>query len=337
MSTILLTHSHDERTTRFDDEAFAALEALGAVRINIGGETLDTANLVAQAGGSDIVVCDRLTAFTAEFFAAAPTVKAVCRGAVDIRNIDIEAASEAGVLVTHAGPTFISAVAELTLGMMIDLARGITSLATSYHGGRMPNAGMGVQLAGSTLGVVGYGAIGQAVAALGRAFGMTVLVADPNAAPERDDMAPVDLQTLLARSDFVVCLAISIPETDRMFDAAAFARMKSSAFFLNLARGPLVDEDALANALRAGQIAGAALDVGNDPGQMPRLDIAALPNVIATPHIGGLTRQSAHDQAMETVGQVAQILAGGIPHGALNAGYATRLAELDPAKSGGAS
>mgnify|MGYP000734200177 CR=1 FL=1 len=325
MPTILLTHSHDERKTRFDDEAFAALEALGSVQVNAGGAILDVSEVAALAAGCDIVVCDRLTPFPADFFAAAPTVRAVCRGAVDIRNIDIDAASEAGVLVTHAGPTFIAAVAELTLGMMIDLARGITGAATAYRAGRFPEAGMGVQLSGATLGVIGYGAIGRQVAALGRAFGMDVLVADPHAAPDRDDMDDVGLETLLDRSDFVVCLAISVPETDRMIDGEALARMKPTAFFLNLARGPLVDDDALKEALVSGRIAGAAIDVGNEPGQMPRPDIAALPSVIATPHIGGLTRQAAHDQAMETVGQVRSILAGEIPHGALNGGYAARL------------
>jgi D-3-phosphoglycerate dehydrogenase len=131
---------------------------------------------------------------------------------------------------------------------------------------------------------------------------------------------------LLEQSDFVVCLAISIPETDRMIDAKALSRMKPTAFFLNLARGPLVDDDALKESLVSNRIAGAAIDVGNEPGQMPRPDIASLPNVIATPHIGGLTRQAAHDQAMETVGQAAEILAGRIPHGALNASDATRIA-----------
>lgn len=326
MATILLTHSREERQTRFDEDAFAALRALGEVRVNAGGRILETGELIRLAAGCEVIVCDRLTPFTREFFAAAADVKAVCRGAVDIRNIDIDAASNVGVLVTHARATFVPAVAELTIGLMIDLARGITDAAAAYRAGRQPGAGMGAQLAGSTLGVIGHGAIGREVASLGRAFGMKVLVADPNAAPDRDDVSRVDLPELLQASDFVVCLAISAPETDRMIDAAALSAMKRSAYFLNLARGPLVDDDSLRDALVSGHIAGAALDVGNAPGQMPDLDIASLPNVIATPHIGGLTRQAAHDQAMETVAQAGDALAGRMPQRALNAERAWRFA-----------
>ncbi|MEJ8572639.1 NAD(P)-dependent oxidoreductase [Microbaculum marinum] len=327
MAKILLTHSREERETRFDDVAFAALEALGDVRVNAAGHVLGTAELAALAVGCDLIVCDRLTRVTDDFFAAAPTIAAVCRAAVDIRNIEVDAASAAGVLVTHAGPTFVAAVSELTFGMIIDLARGVTDAATTYRSGSMPTARMGVQLSGATLGVIGYGAIGREVARLGRAFGMAVLATDPHVTPDRDDVRRVGLEDLLARSDFVVCLAISSPVTDRMIGADALARMKPTAYFLNLARGPLVDDDALKEALIRNRIAGAAIDVGNEPGQMPRMDIAALSNVIATPHVGGLTRQAAHAQAMETVGQVAEILSGRIPHGALNGVFARRMSE----------
>jgi D-3-phosphoglycerate dehydrogenase len=138
-------------------------------------------------------------------------------------------------------------------------------------------------------------------------------------------MKRVGLTSLLEQSDFVVCLALANAGTDDLINEAAFAAIKPTAYFINLARGTLVDDSALEAALRNGRIAGAALDVGNEPGQMPKLALAKLPNVIATPHIGGLTQQAAEGQALETVGQVAEILQGRIPHNALNAESASRF------------
>ena len=125
-------------------------------------------------------------------------------------------------------------------------------------------------------------------------------------------------EALLGEADFVVCLAVATPETENLMDAAAFARMRHEAFFINLSRGNLVDEAALAEALDAGRIAGAAMDVGRAPDQMPSAELAKLPNVIATPHIGGLTPQAIEHQALETVRQVAAIIKGEAPIGAVN-------------------
>ena len=189
---------------------------------------------------------------------------------------------------------------------------------------------MGVQLAGSKLGIIGYGSIGSNLARLGLALGMQVLVADPHARIEDSALEPVELPELLARADFVVCLAIANEETENLMSAEAFGRMKPTAFFINASRGNLVDEAALVAALAEGRIAGAAMDVGRAPDQMPSPRLAALPNVIATPHIGGLTPAAICHQAMETVAQVAEILQGRAPPGAVNAEQAIRLARLAP-------
>jgi D-3-phosphoglycerate dehydrogenase / 2-oxoglutarate reductase len=125
-----------------------------------------------------------------------------------------------------------------------------------------------------------------------------------------------------------VCLAGATRETENMMNAHAFARMKPSAFFINASRGELVDELALEQALDAGQIAGCALDVGRAPDQMPTPSLARHPKVVANPHIGGLTPQAAEHQALETVAQVAEILQGRAPPGAVNANAATRLQRL---------
>jgi D-3-phosphoglycerate dehydrogenase len=155
---------------------------------------------------------------------------------------------------------------------------------------------------------------------------MRVVVCDPMTRVERADIEQAELPVLLAEADFVVCLAVADASTENLMNAAAFARMKRGAFFINASRGNLVDEAALEAALRDGRIAGAGLDVGRAPDQMPTPRLAALPNVIATPHIGGLTPAATAHQALETVRQVAAILKGEIPQGAVNAAYARRLA-----------
>jgi D-3-phosphoglycerate dehydrogenase len=136
----------------------------------------------------------------------------------------------------------------------------------------------------------------------------------------------VELGTLLAESDFVVCLAVATEATENLIGAAELRQMMSSAFFINVSRGNLVDEAALEEALGAGTIAGCAMDVGRAPDQMPSPRLAGLPKVIATPHIGGLVPQAIAHQALETTRQVAEILQGRAPAGAVNAEHASRLA-----------
>ncbi len=325
MTTILLTHAPAALRNYYGDEALAGLRALADVRLNETGAPLSTDGLIAAAAGVEIIVSDRITEGPAELFAALPALAAFVRCAVDIRNVDVAAASAHGVLVTHASPGFVQSVAELTVGMMVDLARGVTDATMAYRRGAAPAAAMGRQLSGSTLGVVGYGAIGRYLASIGRALGMTVLMTDPYAAVDAAGLTQVDLPALLARSDFVVCLAVATPETENLFDAAAFAAMRPGAYFVNVARGNLVDEPALLAALDAGGIAGAALDVGRAPDQMPSPALAAHPRVIATPHIGGLVPAAIRHQAMETVAQVGAILRGDRPAGAANFEVAKRL------------
>jgi D-3-phosphoglycerate dehydrogenase len=309
----------------YGERALAALRALGEVRLNATGAVLDARALAQAARGCDIVVSDRQTPGPVEFFADAPDLAAFLRVAVDIRNIDVAAASKHGILVTHASPGFTAAVAEMAIGFMIDCARHVSEAAASYHQGRVPQARMGRQLKGATLGIIGYGAIGAYLADLALAFDMTVLVADPYKKVVATGVRQVALADLLARADFVVCLAIANEETENLMNAAAFAAMKPSAYFINLSRGNLVDEAALAAALDAKRIAGAALDVGRAPDQMPSLTLARRADVIATPHSAGLTPDAAEHQAFDTVHQVEAILAGRVPEGAVNAERAHRL------------
>ncbi len=319
MATILLAHTPAMRENYYGAAALEQLRALGHVILHEADAPLDAAGLIAAARDAQVIVADRMTAGPAEIFGGLPSLAAFVRGAVDIRNIDVAAASAAGILVTRAGPGFVASVTELILGMMVDLARGVSAAVGAYQARRSPVIRMGRQLSGSTLGIIGYGSIGRNLAALGQALGMTVLVTDPYAAVTTPGLEQAAMATLLARSDFTVCLAIATPETENLMDAAAFARMPAGAYFINGSRGNLVDEAALAAALRSGHLGGAAIDVGRAPDQMPSPELAALPNVIATPHIGGLTPPAIAAQALETVSQVAAILKGDIPPGAVNA------------------
>jgi D-3-phosphoglycerate dehydrogenase len=287
--------------------------------------------LAKAARGCQIVVSDRQTPGPAAFFADAPDVVAFLRVAVDIRNIDVAAASQAGVLVTHATPGFIASVAEMAIGYMVDLGRSITDYTNGYRAGREPEAFVGRQLKGATAGIIGYGAIGEYLARLCVAFGMTTLVCDPFKTVEEPGVRHVALPDLLKQSDFVVCLVVANEQTENLMNAAVFAQMKPSAFFINLSRGNLVDEAALAAALDNKTIAGAAMDVGRAPDQKPSLVLASRADVIATPHIAGLTPDAAEHQAFDTVNQVKELIAGRMPPGAANAAAAHRLSRLKPA------
>ena len=325
MPRILLTHTPDMLANYYGPRALAALRELGDVRLNPAG-VLETGALIEAARGCDIVVSDRQTPGEARFFDRVPDVAAFLRVAVDIRNIDVAAASRHGVLVTRATPGFIPAVAEMAVGFMVDLARHIPAAIADYRGGREPAAQMGRQLKGSTLGIIGYGAIGRYLAPLGVALGMTVLVNDPHKTVTDPALRQVPLETLLAESDFVVCLVVANEETENLMNAAAFTRMRPSAYFINLSRGNLVDEAALERALDERRIGGVAMDVGRAPDQKPSLRLAGRADVIATPHIAGLTPQAIEHQAFDTVSQVRELVAGRVPPGAVNAETATRIA-----------
>ena len=316
---VLLTHTPQFRRQYYGERSLHDLQAIAEVALNEAGDALDADGLIEAARDADIIVADRLTEGQGRIFPNLPKLRALVRCAVDIRNIDIAAASAAGVLVTRAGPGFVPSVAELALGFLVDLSRGISRATADYRSGRMPDVIMGRQLAGSTAGIIGYGSIGRYLAPLVKSLGMTVLVADPFVTTVDAGIEHVALDDLLGRADYVICLAVANEQTENLIGPAELARMRPHAFFINLSRGNLVDEAALAAALRENLIAGAAVDVGRARDQMPTPALARLPNVIATPHIGGLTPQAIESQASETVRQVEAIIAGKVPEGAVNA------------------
>ncbi len=326
MPRILLTHTPEPLQYYYGERALAALQALGEVRLHRGSAPLDGEALIAAAADCDLVVSYRQSPGPAAVFERLPKLVAFLRCAVDIRNIDVAAASRAGVLVTQASAGFVPAVSELVVGFLVDLSRGVSRAAAAYHAGCVPQAATGRELRGSTLGIIGYGAIGRELARVAKALGMRVLLNDPYV----KHVAQVPLHALLAQSDYVVPLATATLETENLMDDAAFAAMKPGAFFVNVSRGNLVDEAALARALDSGRIAGCALDVGRAPDQMPTPSLAARPDVIATPHTAGLTLAAIEHQSLETVAQAAEIVQGRAPQGAVNAEHWKRKGLLKP-------
>jgi len=203
--------------------------------------------------------------FDAALFRACPRLKVVSRCGVGIDSVDLAAATAAGVIVTNTPGAMTEAVADYAFALLLAVARRVVesdALMRAGGWGEFP----GVLVCGKTLGLVGFGQIGQAVARRAAGFAMRVLAYDPyfrpaTASPGLPPVSFVTLEELLAQSDFVSLHAPSLPETKGLFDAGRFAQMKPSAYFVNTSRGPLVDEDALLEALRSGRIAGAALDV----------------------------------------------------------------------------
>ncbi len=325
MTTVFVTHPQDKLDQYFGPRATQALQAVADVRFNLADRDLTTAELIAAACGCDALIAYRQTPGPKLLFQALPELNAFIRCAVDIRSVDIEAANAHGVLVTQASPGYAAAVSEWIIAVMVDLGRGISRYAAAYHRDQPLAPIMGRELRGSSLGVIGFGQIGRYLADLALAFGMRVLVTTPRPIAARDGVRQVPLPVLLAESDFVVCLASANAQTENMMNAQTFAAMKPRTHFVNAARGELVDEWALLQALESGHLAGCALDVGRAPDQMPSSALARHPLVLAAPHIGGLTVPAIEHQALETVSQLSLLLKGVVPPGAVNAAHATRL------------
>lgn len=328
MAKILITHNNDLLKNFYSMEAVEELRAIADVQLNGTDTPLAGDALVAAAKDVDIILSDRLAPGTAEVFEQLPNLAVYMRCAVDIRNIDVAAASRAGVLVVRNSAGYGDAVAETALGLVIALGRRINICDRLYKQGQADQPMvLGRQLAGSTMGVIGYGAIGSRIAELGVACRMKVMVFDPYKRIVNGTVTQTNLDTVLG-CDFVVCAAYATPETENMMNRETFAKMRPDAYFVNVSRGILVDEIALEEALVSGGIAGAGLDVGRGKDEQPNPRIAALPNVIAVPHVAGLTREATDHQAFETVQQIKDLLTGKLPSHAVNGHYALRLDRL---------
>ncbi len=324
MLTVFLTHSPEDLDAYYG-RALPKLHAVAEVILNPLDRDLDTSELIAAAAGCDVIIAHRSTPGEAALFTGLPDLVAFLRCAVDISTIDVPAASAAGVLVGHADKSFIASTAELAVALMLDLARNVTESTIDFRSGLNPAQRPGVQLRGRVAGIIGYGAIGAYLADVLRSLGMRVLVSDPRVDATPDGFEQCGLDELLARSDFVLPLAPATSSTTNMIDAEALRTMRPGAMLVNVSRGELLDEVAVAAALDSGHLGGLAMDVGRGADQRPSPELARRPGVIATPHLGGLTPENADAQAMSSVEQVTAILHGAMPPRTVNAEHAGRL------------
>lgn len=327
MPSVFLTHNPEDLEVYFG-RSLEPLRALATVRLNPRGRDLSTPELIDAARGCEVIVAHRATPGEAALFNNSPELVAFLRTAVDIRDVDVAAASANGVLVARAGPSFVPSTAEMALGLMLAAARDIARATGAYQAGDAPDSHMGRQLRGSTAGIIGYGRIGSYLAEVLVALGMQVLVTDPYRTVAADGIEAVEMSDLLARSDFVLPLATATPETENLIGADELARMKPTAVLVNVSRGNLLDEAAVEAAYREGRIGGLAMDVGRAADQRPSPRMARLPGVVATPHLGGLTPENADAQAASAVEQVAALGRREMPPRAVNPDQASRLRRL---------
>lgn len=255
----------------------------------------------------------------AAFLDRAPALRVVSNMAVGVDNIDLDACANRGVAVGHTPGVLTDATADLTMALLLSAARRIPVAARDAAEGRWgpwsPTGWLGLELAGATLGIVGPGKIGTAVARRAAAFGMEVLYTRRPVPPILPGARAVDLDTLLELSD-VVSLHVPLrPSTRGLIDEAALARMKPTALLVNTARGSIVDTDALVSALRSGAIGGAALDVTDPEPLPPEHPLYALPNVLVAPHIGSATERTRGRMAALAIDNVlAGVRGAPLPH-----------------------
>lgn len=278
-------------------------------------------DLKRAAAGADALVVRSATQVDRDLLAAAPGLKVVGRAGEGVDNIDVEAATEAGVVVMNTPGANTVSAAEHTFAMMLALARDLPDACRSVAEGRWERKRLGVELYGKTLGVVGLGKIGREVVQRARAFGMEVLGHDPFLPEEqagRLQVEIVDLTALLARADFLTVHTPLTPQTRHLIDAAALAAAKPGIRLINCARGGIFDEAAVAEALRSGRVAGAALDVfeSEPPAGCP---LVGARGVIATPHLAASTLEAQGQVAARIADQIVEFLLHGIARHALNA------------------
>ena len=324
MVQVFVTHNPEDLDAYYG-RALPKLREIADVVLNPTGRDLTTTELIEAAAGSDVIVAHRATPGEAAVFDQMPDLLAFLRCAVDISTIDVGAASAAGVLVGQADKSFVPSTSELALALLMDTARSVSVSTIDFHNGMQPPQRPGRQLRGQTAGIIGYGAIGSYLAELLVAVGMEVLVTDPFVTVESEELKQVELGELLAASDAVFPLAPAIPETMHLIGRTALAAMKPGATLINVSRGELLDEDAVAEALDSGHLGALGMDVGMAPDQRPSQSLAERPGVVATPHLGGLTPENADAQAESSVDQIAAMLAGHMPPRTINPDDATNL------------
>ena len=304
-------------TGKIPSSVLAKLESIGEVDQfrQEGVDVMPHDQLVARVAGKQALVSMITDAVSRDVIDAGTELKVIANAAVGYNNIDVAAARKRGIIVTNTPGVLTDATADLTWALILGITRRIG------EGERLVRHGawkgwtfdfmLGAEVRGKQLGIVGYGGIGRAVAARGRAFGMRIAYTSRTSKDDPDAEA-MPLDRLLATSDVVTLHCPLTPETRHLIDQPAFARMKRSAYLINTSRGPVVDEKALAWALRTRLIAGAALDVFEDE---PKIEpeLLTLENVMLVPHLGSGTVETRTAMADLAVRNVAAVLSGQPP------------------------
>jgi D-3-phosphoglycerate dehydrogenase len=278
-------------------------------------------DLVEIIGRYDAIVVRSATKLTAELIDQATNLKVIGRAGVGVDNVDVEAATRRGIVVANAPESTVVSAAEHTIGLLVALARNIPQAHAALKQGRWERKAYGgIELAGKTLGVLGFGRIGQQVARRAAGLGMRVVAYDPFVASERFRELGVERaetpEDVYAGADFLTLHSPLTAETRRAVGADAFAAMRDGVRLVNAARGELIDEDALLDALRSGKVAGAALDVFSaEPYSGPLLE---LDNVVVTPHLAASTDEAQDRAGVIVAEQVAAALDGGLVSNAVN-------------------
>lgn len=282
---------------------------------------LDEPALCQRIGDYDALIVRSKTRVTASVIEAGTRLKAIGRAGIGVDNIDVAAATERGIVVFNTPDANATTTAELALAHLLSLSRHLPQADRSVRRGEWkPGDFVGTELAEKTVGVVGFGTIGRIVARRCLAFRMRVLVFDPYVVPDvirEAGAAPTDLDSLLASSDYVTLHCPLNDATRNLLDASRLAKMKRGARIINCARGGLVDETALVEALASGHLAGAALDVyaKEPPGTSPLL---ALDNVVLTPHVGASTQEAQQAVSVKIAEDIAAFLETGAAQSAVN-------------------
>ncbi len=273
-------------------------------------------------GDIDALLVRSAVKVNADLLSKAPKLKVVGRAGVGVDNVDLPAATAAGVLVMNTPGGNAISVAEHTLALMLCMARAIPQASASTKSGKWEKKKfMGNELRGKTLGVVGLGSIGREVVKRARSFEMRILASDPFVSTQAATdigVALVDLAQLCAESDYITLHMALTPETTGMFNATAFANMKQGVRIINCARGELINQPALVEAMKSGKVGGAGLDVFEVEPPVADDPMLALEGLIATPHIGGSTEEAQEIVGVKIAEQVVEYLAHGVAINAVN-------------------
>jgi D-3-phosphoglycerate dehydrogenase len=287
------------------------------------GWTVDTrtgrsfTDLAHDVAGADALIVRSATRVDTRLLDAAPALRVIARAGVGLDNVDLDAAARRGIVVMNTPDATTNSVAELTIASLLALARKLPAADRSMKAGRWEKAQFtGSEIAGATLGIVGFGRIGRRVGRLARAFDMRVVACDPARVEIVEGVAMVALDELCAVSDFITLHAPASPETHHLFDAARWSRCKRGVRVVNTARGELIDDAGLLAALASGQVAAAALDVF-DPEPPTNRALIDHPAVIATPHVGASTAEAQQRAGVETAQAVRDYLRSGVARNAV--------------------